>query len=156
MDHTEVVSLDYDPEVISYHDLLRIFWENHRPSFNNPRRQYWHAVFYRNEAQEEAALASRDELVARGETVETEIIPVKQFTYAEGYHQKYYLTQFRELRAFLEATYPDAKSLADSTVATRLNAILFSGVGDVKSLLDAEIDRYDLPSDLKAMILSRV
>lgn len=150
------MSFDYDPEVISYRDLLRIFWKSHRPSSNNPRRQYWHAVFYRNEAQQEAAEASRDELVAAGERVETEIIPVKQFTYAEGYHQKYYLTQFRELRAFLEATYPDVKSLADSTVATRLNAILFSGVGDVQGLLEAEIDRYDLPSDLKAMVASRV
>tara|TARA_R110002096_G_scaffold342474_1_gene535472 strand:+ start:644 stop:1072 length:429 start_codon:yes stop_codon:yes gene_type:complete len=142
--------------VISYGDLLRIFWKSHRPGYNNPNRQYWHAVFYRDEAQRIAAEASCEELKAAGQKVETEIVPVRQFTYAEGYHQKYYLTQFRELRAFFEATYPDAKSLADSTVATRLNAILFSGVGDLRALLDAEIDRYDLPNDLREMVLSRV
>tara|TARA_R110000850_G_scaffold30618_5_gene84093 strand:- start:2559 stop:2987 length:429 start_codon:yes stop_codon:yes gene_type:complete len=142
--------------VISYSDLLRLFWANHRPGYNNPKRQYWHAVFYRNEEQRLAAEASRDELVAAGQRVETEVIPLMQFTYAEWYHQKYYLTQFRELRAFFESTYPDAKSLADSTVATRLNAILFSGVGDVRMLLDSEIERYDLPAELKEMVLSRV
>lgn len=88
--------------------------------------------------------------------METEIIPVKEFTYAEGYHQKYYLTQFRELRSFLEANYPDTKSLADSTVAGRLNAALFSGFGKPRRLIEAEIDGYDLPDDLREIVLERV
>jgi peptide-methionine (S)-S-oxide reductase len=145
-DHTEAFSIDYDPAVLSYAKLLGYFWNGHRCEKNNSSRQYINAVFYRDDTQEALAQNTRD---AQGTKVATELIPVGKFTYAEGYHHKYYLTRYTELREFLEQTYPDAKSLADSTVAMRLNAYLGSGMmRDWKRFL-TELPDYGLPEALE-------
>ena len=90
------------------------------------------AVFYRDEGQKQAALESLDRAAHRvgveSARVATKVVPVNHFTYAEGYHQKYALSRTSESRLFLESIYPSAKELADSTVATRLNAYLGSGM----------------------------
>lgn len=141
-DHTEAFSIDYDPAVLSYGDLLGYFWNGHRCDRNHTSRQYMNAVFYRDEAQRVQAEESRD---SQGAKVATEILPIGKFTYAEGYHHKYYLTRYEEIRSFLEKTYPDAKSLGDSAVAMRLNAYLGSGMmRDWQRFLD-ELPRYGLP-----------
>ena len=59
-DHTEAITIDYDPEVLSYEDLLGYFWRGHRCSSVNSSRQYRNAVFYRNDTQKSLAEASRD------------------------------------------------------------------------------------------------
>jgi len=144
-DHTEAFSIDYDPDVLSYADLLGHFWDGHRCERNNSSRQYMNAVFYRDEAQKELAEASRGERAKHVSHVATEILPVGKFTYAEGYHHKYYLTRYGEIREFLEQTYPEAKSLADSSVAMRLNAYLGSGMRRDWQRFLAELPEYGLP-----------
>lgn len=151
--HTEVLSIDYDPEILSYEDLLEIFWSAHRCDQVNRSRQYMNAVFYHDEDQKKAAEKSRAALAERRglaiSAVQTGILPLGQFTYAEGYHQKYYLTEFKEIRKALTDVYEDGKSLADSTVATRLNAYLGSGMRkNWKSFLD-ELPEYGLPDELE-------
>ncbi|MGI9243401.1 MAG: peptide-methionine (S)-S-oxide reductase, partial [Verrucomicrobiales bacterium] len=141
-DHTEALSVDFDPGVLSYGDLLEIFWDSHNSDRNHSSRQYINAAFYRDPSQRELAEKSRD---AIGSSVATEIIPVGEFTYAEGYHHKYYLTRYTQIREFLEATYPEAKSLADSTVAMRLNAFLGSGIRRDWNRFLAELADYGLP-----------
>jgi hypothetical protein len=106
-------------------------------------------VFYRDEAQQRLAEASRD---ARGKHVATGILPVGKFTYAEGYHHKYYLTRYREIREFLETTYPAAKALADSSVAMRLNAYLGSGMGRDWQCFLAELPEYGLPEAIESSL----
>lgn len=152
-DHTEAISIDFDPMVISYKDLLDHFWNAHRCDSNNRSRQYMNAVFYQNDAQRKLAESSRAKQAERLgisiNNVQTEILPVKAFTYAENYHQKYYLTRYSDLRNFLSETYPTSKSFADSTVATRLNAYLGSGMKkDWKQFLK-ELSDYGLPEELK-------
>jgi len=152
-DHTEAISIDYDPQLISYNDLLGHFWNAHRCERNNSSRQYMNAVFYQNDEQHKTATASLEAQAKRlgidPSTVKTHILPVAEFTYAEGYHQKYYLTRHSDIRDFLSATYPDAKSLADSTVATRLNAYLGTGMDkDWKTFLE-ELPSYGLPENLE-------
>ena len=159
-DHTEAISIDFDPEVISYSDLLDHFWHAHRCDRNNTSRQYMNAVFYQNDDQLQAATASLQAqaklLGIDPSKVKTHILPVLEFTYAEGYHQKYYLTRHSEIRDFLSETYPDAKSLADSTVATRLNAYLGTGMEkDWKAFL-AEIPSYGLPGDTQQRLTKAV
>lgn len=151
--HTEVLSIDYDPTILSYGDLLEIFWAAHRCDQVNRSRQYMNAIFYHDESQKKAAEQSRAVIAKeRGleiSAVQTGILPLGQFTYAEGYHQKYYLTQFAEVRSALTDVYEDGKSLADSTVATRLNAYLGSGMKkDWKSFLK-ELPEYGLPEQLE-------
>jgi peptide-methionine (S)-S-oxide reductase len=97
--HTEAVLVVFDPTKISYEELLRHFWEGHDPTQgmrqgNDLGTQYRSAIYYFNDAQREAAEASRDmyaaELKASGYgEITTEIAKAGPFYYAEDYHQQY-------------------------------------------------------------------
>jgi len=97
--HTEAVLVVFDPKVVSYDELLKVFWENHDPTQgmrqgNDVGTQYRSGIYYYNDAQCRAAEASRDmfqkELDRAGYgRVTTEILPAPQFYYAEDYHQQY-------------------------------------------------------------------
>lgn len=155
-DHTEVISIDYDPTLLSYEQLLDRFWGSHRCQSINRSRQYMNAVFYRDEEQRLAAEKSlqqqANKLGIDNKRVKTEILPVKTFTYAETYHQKYYLTRYPEIRDALTEIYPDGKSLADSTVATRLNAYLGSGIQPDWVQFLENLPLYGLPEKVTAKL----
>lgn len=155
-DQTEAITIDYDPEVLSYDEMLNLFWNGHRCDQINRSRQYMNAVFYRNDEQRKIGEASLVKEAARrgisAAEVQTKILPMKTFTYAEGYHQKYYLTRFSDVRGFLNEAYPDAKSLADSTVATRLNAYLGSGMGLDWEIFLKELPKYGLSEELENLL----
>ncbi len=97
--HTEVVRVAYDPKIVSYEDLLRVFWENHDPTQgmrqgNDVGTQYRSAIYYETDVQKRAAEASRDayqaKLAASGfGPITTEIASAPPFYYAEDYHQQY-------------------------------------------------------------------
>ena len=100
--HTEAVGVVYDPEVVSYEQLLQVFWEEHDPTQgmrqgNDRGTQYRSAVYTVSAEQAATAAASRDmyqaELTAAGYgDITTEIGPIdvdSQFFYAEPYHQQY-------------------------------------------------------------------
>ncbi|GAC1406317.1 MAG: peptide-methionine (S)-S-oxide reductase MsrA [Chloroflexota bacterium] len=95
--HAEVVQITYDPKVVSYEELLRVFWDNHNPTTLNRQgwdvgSQYRSAIFFHTPDQEEVAIRSRDELEASGrlaKKVVTEITPATTFYRAEEYHQRY-------------------------------------------------------------------
>ena len=97
--HTEVVKVVFDPKVVSYGDLLKVFWENHDPTQgmrqgNDVGTTYRSAIYTLNDRQQREAEASRDAYQAaltqagRG-TITTEILPAGPYYYAEGYHQGY-------------------------------------------------------------------
>ena len=97
--HAEAVRVVHDPAVLSYEDLLRVFWENHDPTQgmrqgNDRGTQYRSAIFARNEAQLQAARASRDVFEPRLRAsgfgpITTEIVLDDVFYPAEEYHQQY-------------------------------------------------------------------
>jgi peptide-methionine (S)-S-oxide reductase len=97
--HTEAVRIVYDPAVIAFDDLLRVFWETHDPTQgfrqgNDLGTQYRSTLYWTTDEQRVAAEASRDRyqaaLTAAGlGTITTEIAPAPTFYYAEGYHQQY-------------------------------------------------------------------
>ena len=158
-DHTEAITIDYDPKLLSYDDLLGYFWRGHRCSSVNSSRQYRNAVFYRNDEQRRLAEASRaleaNRLGIAADKVTSDIVAMGTFTYAEGYHQKYYLGRHDDIRKFLNTKYPTSKALADSTVAMRLNAYLGSGMRlNWKAFLE-EMPSYGLPEQI-TMTLSQV
>lgn len=152
-DHTEAVSIDFDATVVSYQDLLTEFWAGHRCNSLNRSTQYMNAIFFRNEEQEQAAHESLDREAHRlglsHEQIATKILAVNHFTYAEGYHQKYSLSRTSEWRLWLESIYPSAKELADSTVATRLNAYLGSGLRLDWDSFREELASYGLTEELE-------
>ena len=152
-DQTEAISIDFDPKVISYEQLLAYFWTAHRCDQTNRSRQYMNAVFYQNEHQQQIAANSKAaEAKKKGiplESVQTEILPVRTYTYAEGYHQKYYLRRHSDIVDFILKTYPDAKSKADSTVATRINAYLGTGMQKDWKVFIKELPKYGLPEAIE-------
>jgi peptide-methionine (S)-S-oxide reductase len=97
--HAEVVLAVFDPSKTSYEEMLRIFWEGHDPTQgmrqgNDAGTQYRSAIYWHDERQRDAALASRDmfqtELTTAGYgTITTEIAEAGPFYYAEPYHQQY-------------------------------------------------------------------
>ena len=97
--HNEVVLAVYDPEAISYRDLLRVFWEAHDPTQgmrqgNDIGTQYRSGIYTFTGEQKRSALASRDEYqtVLGGSGyggITTEIADAPEFYYAEDYHQQY-------------------------------------------------------------------
>ena len=97
--HTEAVMVVFDPEAVSYGDLLKRFWEEHDPTQgmrqgNDRGTQYRSAIYWTSDAQREMAERTREayerDLAARGfGPVTTEIRPAPPFYYAEDYHQQY-------------------------------------------------------------------
>jgi peptide-methionine (S)-S-oxide reductase len=97
--HNEVVLVVFDPKVIGYADLLKVFWESHDPTQgmrqgNDVGTQYRSGIYVENGEQQRAAETSRDafqkQLTAAGYgAITTEIVPAPEFYYAEGYHQQY-------------------------------------------------------------------
>lgn len=95
--HAEVVDLRFDPQVISYEQLLERFWGKHNPTCLNYQgwdvgSQYRSAIFYHSEGQRRMAEASKAQLAACGrfqEPLVTNIAPAGRFWRAEEYHQQY-------------------------------------------------------------------
>ena len=97
--HNEVVRVVFDPRVVDYETLLKVFWESHDPTQgmrqgNDVGSQYRSGIYTTSPAQRTAATATRDAYQERLRTaglgaITTEILPAPDFYYAEDYHQQY-------------------------------------------------------------------
>jgi len=98
--HNEVVRVVFDPEIVSYRELLIVFWQVHNPTQgmrqgNDTGTQYRSGIYTYNQAQYDEALAAKVHyqncLLAAGinDQITTEILPAGEFYYAEDYHQQY-------------------------------------------------------------------
>lgn len=96
--HAEVLQIVYDPAVLSFDELLEVFWKTHDPTTLNRQgndigTQYRSSVFYHNENQKQLAENYKKKLDASGaysKPIVTEIVPFTEFYRAENYHQDYY------------------------------------------------------------------
>ncbi len=96
--HAEVCQITFDPDTISYDELLEVFWKTHDPTTLNRQgadvgTQYRSVVFYHNSAQKERAEYYKAKLDAEkiySDPIVTEISPAAEFYIAEDYHQNYY------------------------------------------------------------------
>lgn len=95
--HAEVVEVTFDPDQVSYGDLLEVFWDNHNPTTLNRQgpdvgTQYRSAIFFHTPEQETVARASKERHDRSGRfrhPIVTEITPASTFYRAEDYHQRY-------------------------------------------------------------------
>ncbi|RUT31858.1 peptide-methionine (S)-S-oxide reductase [Paenibacillus zeisoli] len=125
-DHSEMVQLDFDPEILSFEEVLRIFWNNHNPvNINDYKgRQYRSMVLYHNVQQRgQAEQVIRERERAGKVKPETEISPFTAFYPAEERHQKYYLHRYPDAVEKLSSIYPSHQELVNSTLAARLNGL---------------------------------
>jgi peptide-methionine (S)-S-oxide reductase len=94
--HAEAVQVWFDPDVVSYGELLDTFWSAHDPTTRNRQgwdfgSQYRSAIFFHDADQQKQAIASRDKLQGnRSKPLATEIVPAPPFYDAEEYHQRYH------------------------------------------------------------------
>lgn len=96
--HAEVARLEFDPNVISYEELLEVFWHTHNPTTKDRQGadvgpQYRSVIFYMNEEQKkiaEESLKKTDASDLWEDPIVTEIEPLSNYSVAENYHQDYY------------------------------------------------------------------
>jgi peptide-methionine (S)-S-oxide reductase len=133
-DHTETVQVDYDPTVISYGELLEVFWASHDPGRPAWSRQYMNVIFYHHDEQKRLAEDSQARVAARIKgPVQTALLPATVFTLAEDYHQKYYLRQASALWREVSPRFPNLADLVNSRAAARLNGYV-AGLGSPAQL----------------------
>lgn len=95
--HTEAVEVYYNPEIVSYETLLKVYYGSHDPTTVNGQypdfgKQYRSVIFYTNEEEKKLAEAFKADLDASGQysdPIATEIVPYETFWPAEDYHQDY-------------------------------------------------------------------
>ena len=93
--HAEVVQVDFDPDEVSYEELLERFWELHDPTQVNRQgpdvgSQYRSVIFFHSPGQQRAAQEAKERAQARfSRPIATEIVPAQAFWRAEEYHQQY-------------------------------------------------------------------
>ncbi|CAG2111178.1 unnamed protein product [Medioppia subpectinata] len=138
-DHIEVVKVVFDPKLVTYEELLSVFWSSHDPTFVT-KRQYMSAIFYNNSQQrlliQESLEAQQRQL---SEPIVTQILPFNVYYLAEDYHQKYFLRKHQSL--LLEIGLTNSEVVL-SPVAARLNAYC-AGFGSTLQL-DNELKRFGL------------
>lgn len=126
-DHSETVNITFDPKIISYEQLVRLFWENHDATKDRfyKERQYISILFYRNEDQYETAKKIHSELEqVQGKEIQTEFQSFAHFYTAEDHHQKYFLRRFKGATETIKNLFPDESSFIHSTIAARLNGFV--------------------------------
>lgn len=120
-DQTEAVQVEFDPDEITYADLLDVAFRTHSPRHQTRKTQYQHILFTATQSQRETL---EEYLAANGFTaggIETRIEPLGEFYVAEDYHQKHSLqSRPRLLDAFESAEYDD-EALRESPAAATLN-----------------------------------
>jgi methionine-S-sulfoxide reductase len=143
-DHTECFQVDFDPQRISYEELLDLFWQSHDPTHEWWKVQYASLVLAHTPEQLETAKASAalyEQLL--GKPIVTRIEMLDRFWPAENYHQKYHLRQDRVLAAEFQAMFDgDEMAFRESTAAAHVNGYV-AGDGTAQQLA-TEIDLLGL------------
>lgn len=93
--HAEAVELLFDPKLVSYEQLLDVFFRIHDPTQKNRQgpdvgSQYRSVIFFHTPEQEKIALRKKEELLKAGKEIATQIVPASVFYRAEEYHQRYH------------------------------------------------------------------
>jgi hypothetical protein len=148
------VQVDYDPQRITYSRLLDTFWQSHDPGQQSWSRQYLNVIFYANEKQRRMAMESKAAVEKElGRPVKSEVLPLRTFTLAEDYHQKYLLKHNDVLKREMSRIYPLHRDFIDSTAVARLNG--YAGGYGGAAQLAREIDRLGL-SDAGKRVLTGI
>ncbi len=151
-DHSETIEITYDPTVISYDELLAVFWASGAGRLAGTLRQYAPIIHYHDEAQREVAENSLVAEEARsGRVLSVDIQPAGTFYQAEAYHQKYYLRGLRVVAAEYEALYPTLEAFVGSTAVARANGYV-GGYG-LRADLEVEIGDLGLSEKAQATLL---
>lgn len=150
-DHTETIEIDFNPEIMTFEEILHVFWKNHNPNRGGYRgRQYLSLLLYHDEKQKELIGKVKQELELKAE-IQTEITGYSGFTLAEERHQKYYLQRYPNAMEKLHFLYPSAQTFVDSTLVARLNGFV-KGYGTLTSIKE-EIKNWNINENSQRRLL---
>jgi methionine-S-sulfoxide reductase len=143
-DHVETVEVLFDPEQVTYSQLLDHFWSHHNARTRPIFRQYASAIFTVDAEQERLAKEVRERRRAQGgsDPLLTAIKPLERFYPADPGHQKYYLSQDPELLAEMPR---DGDAKMQTRLATKLNALI-GHEGD-RAALKASLEELGLADE---------
>lgn len=143
--------MDFDPAVVTYEQLLDVFWSSHDPFASSYGRQYAAILFFHDSVQQKTAYeyAARLETEAGRKSL-TEVIPFKEFFIAEDYHQKYYLKGNRTIYDEFRAIYPEEDDLVGSTAAARVNGYL--GGNGTRGQMEKDLPLFGLSYEARNLI----
>jgi peptide-methionine (S)-S-oxide reductase len=140
-DHTEVVQVDFDPDVLTYRDLVEDVFRQHGPLAQPAKTQYQNVVFASTATRQGAVDTVLAELDHTVDDVATRVEGLSRFYPAEDYHQKYKLRSVSSvLGAFEEAGYTD-EDIRESPIAAKLNGYVAGHGVDVETDLPAPDQR---------------
>ena len=143
--------MDFDSREISFDCLLEKFFEWHN-AFRKPyARQYMSAVLLHNEEQRLSWLQALAEREDEKRKILSEVQSFTQFTWAEDYHQKYYLRKNRLLTMELKSRFPSTEDFVNSTAATKANAILAGHL----CLREDELEALGFSAEARSQLLAR-
>ncbi len=147
-DHSETLQVNFDPTIISFADIVDMFWNNHRPVVREyGGRQYLSILFYEDQEQQEIIAKKKLEWEQQlSLKIETEIVPLDHFFNAEERHQKYYLKRWPSAVEALRRHYPSEEDLVSSTLAARLNGFV-KGYGTIRHIKEEIVDEWNLSTD---------
>ncbi|KAA3437805.1 peptide-methionine (S)-S-oxide reductase MsrA [Rufibacter hautae] len=135
-DHIETVQIEFDPEQVTFAQLLEKFFAKHTPTQEPRKRQYTSAIFYHSPEQEQGAQdaikAAEEQFQAK---VLTELIPYENFHLAEERHQKWKLRRHTEVLRELQKIYPAYEAFNNSTAVARVNGYV-GGYGEQETLME--------------------
>jgi len=147
-DHTETIDIVYDPNEVTYRELLDVFWKNHDPTAKTTL-QYASIIFYHDSEQKKLAEETlKEEAKNFSDPILTNILPATTFHDAEDYHQKYRLQQHPSLLKAINLE-PGPK-LKNSHLAARLNGYVV-GKGGVAQF-DAEVKKLGLDDNTAKIV----
>ena len=123
-DHTEVLQIEYDPEQLSFSELLEQALAEHNPYQQPQKRQYQNIIFTETATQHDPLLTVLNERDLNRDRIETRLESLDRFHLAEAYHQKFNLRGKRWITdVFTEVDYDD-EAVRESPAAAKLNALV--------------------------------
>jgi len=150
--HTEALQVDFDPQQISFQEVIELVWKSHNPISAPRRSQYKSAIWFADDDQLKIIESTMEPLVERfGQALTTEVLPLERFYNAEDYHQKYSLQHYKKVMGSFSRMYSQFDDFNNSTAAARLNG--FSAGYGSKKMFDAEKNLYGVEMDALQQIV---
>jgi peptide methionine sulfoxide reductase msrA/msrB len=152
-DHTETIEIDYDPNVISYQELIEIFFASHNKYSNPYSKQYASLILYQNQEQKEIALKNKQSLENEsGRKIQTVIKELDRFYSAEDYHQKFRLQEQKAFKNYY-LNKMTMQEFINSPAVTKANGYI-TGNGERDNIIK-NIAELGLSTELQERLLAR-
>ena len=147
-----MVRVEFDPQQVSYAQLLEVFWKSHDPTISAYQHQYRNVIFTMDDIQHHAAELSLQKIMeGTSKKIHTRIEPAGPFYVAEAYHQKYMVRRAYGLLSEFQTIYPNDDAFTASTAVAKVNGYL--GCNGQPDTLERELGTLGLsPKSQKWLI----